>query len=213
VLDTHEPFLWERVSEKQPIYLMDPYDLPVMEEEGYGAIRNLDGVVTFQRGGSHQSGLKTLFLGQPQGTIAPRAVGETVDLVSARLTPRKASSGGFIEVLLFWRLRVPVDRYPLHRLACETGRDIVYWDRIPTFGRLPLELWPTQSRSGDATAVMDRLYVRLNTKDPDGRYRFFIDRDVPSTPRTGHLMQLTKSLLYLGQVEIGSHVVSKEAAK
>lgn len=213
VLDTHEPFLWERVSEKQPICLMDPYDLRVMEDEGYGAIRDLDGVVTFQRGVSHRTGLKVLFLGQPQGPIAPRAVGDAVELVGARLTPRNASSGGFIEVSLFWGLRVPVDRYPLHRLVCATGRDIVYWDRSPTFGRLPLELWPTRRRPGDATAVDDRLYVRLNTTDPSGQYRFFIDRHAPSTPRTGHLMQLTNSLLYVGQVKIISRVQSKEADK
>lgn len=194
--DSQELLLWSRLSKKPRISLMDPYSFPVMDRNEYGALRNLDGVVTFQLGRSRAAGLRTLFCANRQSTQSLMDVGESLSLVDVHLTQKKSATGGFVQVDLFWKLRHPVKAYPRYRFICQTQDRIHAWVRQPTSRRLPLDDWPRTA------AIHDRFYVRLDKADPRGTYRFYLDRVEPGAHEPGALARLKASMRPIGKVAI-----------
>ncbi len=194
--DSQEPLLWSRLSNKPRIYLMDPYSFPVMNRKQYGALRNLDGVVTFQLGRSRAAGLRTLFCADRQSKSSQIEVGESLSLVEAHLTRRKSATGGFVQVDLFWVLRHPMRSYPRYQFICQTQDRVHGWVRQPTSGRLPLDNWPRTK------AIHDRFYVRFDKADPRGTCRFYLVRVKPGANEPGALTRVTASMRPIGKVTI-----------
>jgi len=189
IYDSHEPFLWERVTGKPEVFLMDPHGAQVFSDRGYGVVRCIDGVVTFRRGADYYQGLRRLFTLSASPPIGQKLTIENLQLVEARLQPRKAAHGGFVEVILTWRVQRTPKSIPLVRLWCQTGDSVNMWDHQVIFGHLPLHLW------GEGSLIRDRFYIRFNQENPAGECRLYVDRAVPShcgsragIPSTAHFI-------------------------